>query len=267
MPYPGPISLFVKPWAARPLEHMAAFATSLGVTGVELPVRPGLTVEPANCATMLPEAARVFAGRGLAITSVAAPLEDSIIAACHEAGVTVLRTMPSIGGDESYLEAESRWRRVYESKLGFLRDHGVRLAVQHHTGDFITSAAGLRRLIEPLPADTVGAVWDPGHCALSGEAPRHALDLLHDRLMIVNLKSPRWVMEGRGPRGDARWRRTWVSARDGMTDFRAVFALLRQRNWTGQLLHFAEYSDEARVDELSREDMAHWQMMLEEAFR
>ena len=69
---------------------------SVGVQGADLCVRDGYPVNPGNIATALPDAARLFAGAGLAIPLVTAPGDfntvdvsyaDTYYAACGEAGV------------------------------------------------------------------------------------------------------------------------------------------------------------------------------------
>ena len=75
-------TVFSKPWTL-PLPELAALVKSLGLDGVELPVRPGYQVEPANVANGLKEAVKIFADHGLKIGSVAGPTDEPTIAACE----------------------------------------------------------------------------------------------------------------------------------------------------------------------------------------
>ncbi len=54
-------AVFTKPWPTMPLPQLGRFIRDLGFDGIELPVRPGFQVEPANVSRGLGEATR--AGR------------------------------------------------------------------------------------------------------------------------------------------------------------------------------------------------------------
>lgn len=257
MSFRGDFSLFVKPWKHLSLREVAQFAAELGVTGIELPVRPGFAVTPENASVELPIAQALFKDHGLKIRSVAGPIDPVLIEAAGEAGVELLRTMPAIEPGERYLAAEMRWRRVYGAVLPILRDAGVRLAVQQHAGAYVSSAAGVRRLVEDFPAEQVGVVWDPAHCAYSGELPAYALDLLHDHLCMVNLKNGIWKEVSPAGAPEKRWTRYWTSGREGLASWSDVARELAHRDWHGHVLHFAEYAEGLDLDRLTREDF-HW---------
>jgi len=75
-------AVFSKSWKTTPLPELAAHLAGLGLSGVELPVRPEFQVEPENVGAALPEAARIFADHGVAIESIAGPTDEAAIAAC-----------------------------------------------------------------------------------------------------------------------------------------------------------------------------------------
>ena len=56
------LALFTKPWKSLPLPDLARHIQSLGFDLIELPVRPGFQVEPANIERDLPAAVKA-AGR------------------------------------------------------------------------------------------------------------------------------------------------------------------------------------------------------------
>jgi len=74
------LTVFTKPWT-KPLELLADKVAGLGLDGVELPIRPGYQVQPADVTKTLPAAVQILNGHGLEIRSVAAPLEPEIIRA------------------------------------------------------------------------------------------------------------------------------------------------------------------------------------------
>jgi len=165
--------VFTKPWK-MPLPELARFVKGLGLDGVELPVRPGYQVPPENVDRGLPEAARLLADSGLRIGSVTPPAaafpDERLIAACGQVGVPIIRVCVSIG-PEGYLATVRRWQAGFNRILPVLERYHVAIGVQNHCGNYIGSAIGIRHLIEQYDPRYVCAVWDPAHCALSGEPP------------------------------------------------------------------------------------------------
>ncbi len=249
------VSVFTKPWKSLSLSDLAARVKSMGMDGIELPVRPGFQVEPDNIRRDLPGAVKVMGDHGLRIFSIATDPTPELIESCGEAGVGILRTMPKIETGETYLEAESRYRTLYASLVPVLKGSRVTLGVQQHAGPFVSSAAGILRLIEDLPPEQVGAVWDPAHCSLAGERPDFAIDILWKHLCMVNMKNALW-RRVTGPEAvEVKWDRYWTSGKHGLTSWSEVARVLHERGYKGIVLHFAEYADHDSVDRLTIEDM------------
>lgn len=247
-------SVFAKPWK-MPIGELGAFVKGLGFDAIELPVRPGYQVPPEEVGPGLPRAARQLADCGVAIASIAGPTDEVTIAACAEAGVPIIRTMVRIG-KEGYLATEGRVRAEYEALVPLLDKYGVRIGVQNHCDEFVTSAVGLLHFMERFDPKHVAAVWDPAHCALNGEQPELAVDILWSRLCMVNLKNAFWQRVN-GPEAEvAQWCIHWTSGRQGLAPWPRVAAELKKRNWRGVLCLTAEYSDEPSVNRLIAEDIA-----------
>lgn len=248
-------SVFTKPWNL-PIPTLGEHVRALGFAGVELPVRPGYSVNPENMAEELPKAARMLEDYGVTIASVAGTADEATIAACAAAGVSLIRVMAPIPKDATYLEQEARLWREYDRLLPHLERHGVTLGVQNHSGRFVANAAGLRRLVERYDPRLVAAVWDPAHCALDGEIPELALDLLWSHLRLLNLKNAVWQRDNGPEAAVAEYRRYWTSGRQGLCSWPAVVKLLQARGYAGWVCLTAEYSDHASVDRLIHEDLA-----------
>jgi sugar phosphate isomerase/epimerase len=93
-------------------------------------------------------------------------------------------------------------------------------------------------------------VWDAGHDALAGDDPRVTLELVADRLAIVNLKNAVYTRTAEG------WRHWWVPGPDGMADWSAAFAELARLGWTGPVCLSGEYSDKGvPVEDRLRADL------------
>jgi sugar phosphate isomerase/epimerase len=247
-------SVFTKPWKTS-IPELGAFVRGLGFDAIELPVRPGYQVPPENVGRDLPEASRQLADCGVAIASIAGPTDEKTIAACAEAGVPVIRVMVRIG-EEGYLATEARAQAEYEALVPLLDRYKVQIGVQNHCDEFVANAIGLLHLIERFDPKHVGAVWDPAHCALNGEDPELAIDILWSHLCMVNLKNAFWQRRT-GPEAEvAEWRVYWTTGRHGLASWPRVAAELKRRNWRGVLCLTSEYSDEPSVNRLIAEDIA-----------
>lgn len=248
-------TVFTKPWK-MPLPELGSFVGGLGFAGIELPVRPGYQVTPDDVANGLPEAAKVLGGLGVRIGSIAGPTDEPTIAACAAAGVPLIRICISVGS-EGYLATEAEWRRRFDALVPTLEKHGVAIGVQNHCGHCIGSAAGLLRLLEPYDPAQVGAVWDAAHCALDGEPPELAADILWDHLRLVNLKNAYW-RRTTGPEAlEAQWHWYWTNGRQGLASWSAVASELESRDYRGDVCLTAEYSDHDAIDRLIAEDIAY----------
>ena len=248
-------SVFTKPWK-MPLPQLGEFVAGLGFEGIELPVRPGFQVLPENVTAGLPEAGRILGEFGVRIASVAGPTDEKTIAACAQTGVPIIRIC--IGVDpEGYLATERSWREKFDALLPLLEKHGVAIGIQNHCANCVGSAVGLRRLVEGYDPRHVCAVWDAAHCALAGEPPELAADIVWSHLRLVNLKNTLW-RRTTGPEAEnVQWETYWTTGRQGLASWPAVARELNKRSYEGDVCLTAEYSDHDAVDRLIAEDLAY----------
>jgi sugar phosphate isomerase/epimerase len=232
-------TVFTKPWT-MPLRQLGPFIKGLGFDGIELPVRPGLQVEPEQIVRGLPEAVRLLADCGLTVTSIAGPTTEEAIAACAEAGVPIIRICLDIPPDVGYLEHEARLQRVLDALIPALDRHGVKIGIQNHCGRFVANAMGIRHLIERYDPAQVGAVLDLAHCALNGEIPALALDIVWSHLCMVNLKNAYWRRTNGHEALVAAYEHYWTSGRQGLCSWETVAAELLRRGYDGTVCLTAE---------------------------
>jgi sugar phosphate isomerase/epimerase len=246
-------SVFTKPWRV-PLPELGRLVAGLGFEAIELPVRPGYQVEPADALKGLPAAARTLAEHGVTIDSVAGTADEPTIEACAAAGVQTIRIMARVEGGR-YLESVDNTRRHFDTLLPALERHGVRIGVQNHNGANVANASGLRTLLEGYDPRQVCAVWDAAHNALQGEDPELAIDIVWSHLGLVNLKNAFWLRTN-GPEAEvAQWRPYWTSGPQGLASWPRVAAELKRRGYRGTICLPAEYSDEAAVERLAAADL------------
>lgn len=249
-------AVFTKPWPNDSVSELADRVKGMGFDGAEVPVRPGFQVEPDNAEKRLSELVEHFAESELKVVSIASVLEEPVFAACATAGVPLIRVMAPITRGR-YLDSENAVRDEFTKALPLCERYGVRIGVQQHYGDNVADAIGLRALLNGVDDRWVGVIWDAAHDALAGLAPESGLDVIWDRLLMVNLKNAYYVRTN-GPEAElAKWTRHFTSARHGLASWPRVATELKRRHYHGTICLTAEYSDAAEVDRLCVEDLAY----------
>jgi len=246
-------SVFTKPWK-MPVPQPGEFVASMGFDGIELPVRPGYQVE-LESVEELPVMANRLANFGVRILSVAGPTDEATMAACAEAGVSIIRTMVRVGPG-GYLATEAKTQKEFDALVPLLDRYGVTIGVQNHCDRFVCNAMGLRHLIEKYDPRHIGAVWDAAHNALNGEDRELALDIIWSHLCMVNFKNAFWRRVTGLEAEYAEWKHHWTSGRQGLAPWPRVAAELKARNYEGIICLTAEYDDHDSVDRLIAEDIA-----------
>jgi sugar phosphate isomerase/epimerase len=250
------LAVFTKPWKNDSVPVLAKRVAGLGFDSAEVPVRPGFQVDVANAEKKLSELVSVFADHGLTVTSVASELDERVFASCAGAGVALVRVMAPVTRGE-YLRSERELRKKIEEVVPLCRRYEVKVGVQQHYGDNVCDATGLRLLLSGTDHAWIGAIWDAAHDALAGLEPENGLDLVWERLFMVNLKNA-YYRRANGPEAlEAKWVRHFTAGRHGMASWPRVLAELKRRKYAGPLCLTAEYDDEADVDRLCREDVTY----------
>jgi sugar phosphate isomerase/epimerase len=247
-------SVFTKPWPEESIQGLAKLVAGLGFTGAEVPVRPGFQVTPDNAGTKLAELVSVFGDHGLTVVSIASSLEEPVFAACAAAGVSMIRIMGAIDRG-AYLQSEQALRDQLTRVIPLCEKYGVRIGVQEHYGDNVSDAFALRSLLLGLDERWIGAIWDAAHDALAGIDPETGLDVVWDRLAMVNLKNA-YYERTNGPEAEvAQWTRHFTAGNQGLASWPRIAAELRRRNYAGPVCLTAEYEEPADVARLSRADL------------
>ena len=215
---------------------------SLGFDGIELTVRPKGHIEPADVRQALPPAVDVLRGLGLDVTSAVTevhsyedPLAHHVCAAAAQAGVRLLRTSAQryqpFGTIREQIAVARREAADLE-KLG--REYGVMLCIQTHSGDMLAAQGGiLDQILEGTDPRCVGVGLSPGHLVVEGGGMgwMQSIDLLQDRIGMVDAKSYGWFHEPDPRTGELTWVYKKVPLEGGNVRWRQVFELLRGLGW------------------------------------
>jgi sugar phosphate isomerase/epimerase len=183
------------------------------------------------------------------VTSIHEPDAETekLLEAAREAGLERIRIGGySMGSGEFEGKNPRDVLAVAQAKLPglgkLLAKHGVKGGIQKHSGHTLdVNISSCLLMLRDCDPEWVGVQYDPGHCTLSGEAPKLAVGLLGPRLQSVNLKSPRQEYCVDPDTGRLTYRATWVPLRDGMLDVPAVLAALAAAGHGDPLSIHAEY--------------------------
>jgi len=241
--------LFTKLFVGRTLDEVAERAGALGFDGIDLLVRRGHQVEPAD-PDRIPAAVARLQAAGLAVpmatTDLTEPSPDAerLLARCGEAGIGVARLGywkydPGCGY-AALLEAA---RRDLAGLAGIAERTGVRLAIQLHGGTIHGSGAQALALLRDHDPALVGAYPDPGNQVVQDgrEDWRFTFDVLAPWLCCVGVKNGGWFPRDLAPTGQRRWASDWLGIADGMVPWDEVVAHLRATGYAGPLSFHSHY--------------------------
>ena len=248
-------SVFTKPWKDISVEGLCEQLSGWGFDGVEFALRDGYQVEPKNAERDLPALAKKMSEYGLSIMSVAASTDENIFAACQAAGVPIIRIMAGFDIKKGYLNCEKEYRSYLDSLLPLCEKYGVKVGVQNHYGPMVFNSMELRHVLEGFDPGLIGAVWDAAHSGLSGELAAQGLDIIWDKLILVNLKNAFWKADN-GPEAERTiWHPYFTAGRYGMASYPDIVDYLTTRGYKGDICLVAEYTDESLVDKLAPEEL------------
>lgn len=214
----------------KPLE-LVEFCKETGVDGLDLAVRPGYPIDPANAVAELPKFAAIMKQNNLSIPLVSAPtsLVDaeskearSLFEACANSGVPMVKigyfTYKGNFGED--LQAA---RKKLEGFLKLAKETKGKAVYHTHSGANIgNNAASLKELLKDFDPHHIGAFADTGHLAVNGGPIKMELEILRQWLSILAIKDILWEK----PKSDWVFRVVpagqgivrWSDASKGITD-------------------------------------------------
>jgi len=237
------ITVFTKPWNKEvALEDLGKKMKSIGVDGVELPVRNGYQVEPDDIEKGLPEAKKILADQGIKIGSVAGGVDERTINAMGESGISILRICQGVNLANGYMEGEKEIRARWDELIPTLDKAGVNIGVQNHCGNMVCNAMTIMHLIEGYDPKHISAVYDPAHCGLDGEPEVMGLDICWSHLSLVNLKSAYWYQRNGLDEPEAVWGICWSTCHHALFSWGRLVNELNRRGYQGDICLPAEYT-------------------------
>jgi sugar phosphate isomerase/epimerase len=127
-------------------------------------------------------------------------------------------------------DAGERAREGMARAVEIGREYGVIILVETAPATIAPSTAQARALVEGLPPDRVGVLYDPGNMVVEGHVePRLAVGELGPYLRHVHVKNVAWHRRN----GSWNWRHAPLAA--GMLNWVAILASLRRVGYAGRL--------------------------------
>ncbi len=270
------------------VSELAAKARELGFDGIDVSVRPGHPVNPANVATALPKAVAVWKAQGLVCPLATAPVTlvgpdapevEPLYAGCAAAGVPRVKIgfFPFEPGDDYWALVDAA-RRALEGFARVGEKHGIQTVYQVHSGPVLGSnCAGLMHLLRGMDPRWVGAYPDLGHMVLDGEDYPMGLAMVREYLSIVAVKDayhaprpagseppfvPRFVKLGSGA---VNWRRALGALK--ALGFDGAISVHTEYDFDESIIRRVGYADTAppNLEEWAKADAAFLRKMLAEA--
>lgn len=230
--------------------ELAGKARELAFDGIDVSVRQGHPVNPANVEAALPRAVAAWQAQGLIcplatapVTLVApdAPEVEPLYAGCAAAGVPRVKIgfFPFTPGADYWALVDAARRAL----AGFARvgeKHGVQTVYQVHSGPVLGSnCAGLMHLLRGLDPRWVGAYPDLGHMALDGEDYPMGLAMVREYLSIVAVKDACHAPQPAG--SEPPFLARFVRVGDGAVNWRRALGALKGLGFDGVFSVHTEY--------------------------
>jgi sugar phosphate isomerase/epimerase len=252
---------FTKGLQALDVKGLVSFCKEVGLDGVDLAVRPGHPVAPANVATALPAAAKALRDEGLtigivtAVTELTAPEERSaraLFEACGKVGVPAVK----IGYFDYRAPVDDAIKQARARLAGFAKlaaKTKVKACYHARSGNYLgNNGAALRLLLDGLDPHHVGAFVDTGHMAVNGGPFRSELDLVRSWLALVAIKDMVWS------KGASGWSVRVAPAGEGIVRWTEVARALKEQKFNGTISLHGEYAtrDLAQRKRLAKAELA-----------
>lgn len=183
---------FSLPQIVKSLKH-------IGMDGADLCTRTGFPVNPENCETAMPEAAKRFADEGMGIelctgpgdfTDPKAEYAERLFAACAEAGVGRIKLgYFKFAPGEDYMAKVAGAAKALDGFEALAGKFGVKAVYHTHCGLALgLNTAATMELVRGRDPQCVGVFLDTGHLSICGEPIPLAVAMAGEYLSCVALK-------------------------------------------------------------------------------
>jgi sugar phosphate isomerase/epimerase len=248
-------------------EPMAATAAELGFDGIDLTVRPGGHVLPERVEEDLPKVAKIVRSAGLEIPTIStgivdldSPYAEATIRTVSELGIPRYRWGWYSWSDDEQAPDLTRFNPSIERPSGLLVNVPARLdqlkkrvaalaalnekykvcaIYQNHSGVRVgASVWDLWVLLKDFDLRWVSADFDVAHATIEGGLGGwvNSTRLMAPFMTAMSIKDFKW-----GKNTKSRWEPLWCPLGEGMVNFPAYFAMIKEANFSGPVQLHTEY--------------------------
>jgi sugar phosphate isomerase/epimerase len=234
-----PAVILAGPVANRPPDDFCAVVAGTGIEAVEVCTGTLGAADGPALAAFLAGWDAATAAHGLGICSLNCSLlpdrrDDvrAIFRAAAERGIRLVKVDVSPYDTRAPYEPLLAAARAHWSALAALaREFGVKALAEVHPKIVCHSPSAMRRMLDGLPPDAVGAILDPGNMTYEGWEDLHeAVDILGPYLAHLHVKNGGWE---RTPGATPPWRAVGTALADGMVDWFEACRELRRAGYQG----------------------------------
>jgi len=245
------ICIYSEHFQSLPIAQVCKVFKKIGAEGIDLTVRPGGHIQPANAKKELPIAVKTATDHGLKIMMLTTSITGTdlhsrqIVEACDKLGIQRIKLgYHHIGKFGQLAKRLDEVRRQLDALVKMTSKYKVRPCVHVHSGATIPSNGFmLREIIKHIPPDRIGAYLDSYHMTITGGAGgwKQAIDLLRPWISLVALKNFEWRKGGRDKLGQQRWSADYVRLEDGIANIPDFVRTVQRIGYKGFYTLHTEY--------------------------
>ncbi len=238
--------MFSKHLQELDFERLGEVVAEMGFDGVDLTVRNGGHIEPADAKTQLPIAAKTLQKFKLSLPMITTnfvnadePFANEVFSVAADCGVKFIKLGYWRYRDFGSLrQLVSAAKKSLEGITRLSERHGICAVVHTHSGNFLTASPFvLAELLEGFDPKFVAAYVDAGHIFVEGGLMgwQQGMEAIADKIRVVACKDYAWFKEGE------RWNAKVVPIGEGIVRWREFFACLRKLGFDGPISVHSEY--------------------------
>ncbi len=238
--------MFSKHLQELDFERLGEVVAEMGFDGVDLTVRNGGHIEPADAKTQLPIAAKTLQKFKLSLPMITTnfvnadePFANEVFSVAADCGVKFIKLgywrYRDFGSLRQLISAA---KKSLEGIAKLSERHGICAVVHTHSGNFLTASPFvLAELLEGFDPKFVAAYVDAGHIFVEGGLMgwQQGMEAIADKIRVVACKDYAWFKEGE------RWNAKVVPIGEGIVRWREFFACLRKLGFDGPISVHSEY--------------------------
>jgi len=227
------------PVSEREPHDFCALVAGTGIEAVEVCTGKRGAADVEELSAFLKEWDSATEAHGLHVSSLNCSLQPDrrddigvIFRAAAERGIRIVKVDVSpYDVREPYEPLLERARANWSRLAPLAREFGVKAVAEVHPKIVCHSPSAMRRMLDGLPPDAVGAILDPGNMVVEGWEDMHeAVDILGPYLAHLHVKNGGWQ---RRPGARPPWESIATSLEEGMVDWVEVCRQLARVGYEG----------------------------------